>query len=160
MMDKTKQITLLHGALAGCVATLPMTLVMSIIHRQLPPQERYPQEPSLIMQQIEQTLLPDRDLREPEHMALTLVSHFVYGAVAGTLYPPLTRHLPLPSALRGAGYGMAVWALGYMGWLPLTGLLPPETRRPAHRTAMIFTAHLVWGLTLGMLVQRRQPAYP
>ncbi len=99
------------------------------------------------MQQSVPALLPERylHLREPAHMALTLGSHFVYSAAVGALYPPTTHHLPLSSALRGATYGLAVWALGYLGWLLLAGILPLATRRPIRHTAIMFPTYLGWG---------------
>lgn len=36
---------LIAGSVAGCVATLPMTLAMEAMHRQLPPEEQYPLPP-------------------------------------------------------------------------------------------------------------------
>lgn len=149
-----RETDLVRGTVAGFVATLPMSLVMSSFHQQLPPEERYPQEPSLVTQEIEQTLALNQYINEPRHMLLTLLSHFGFGAAAGAFYAPVTRSLHLAPALRGIIYGMGVWALSYQGVLPGLGILPPERERPASRTALLITAHVVWGLALGVLFER------
>src|SRR5436190_911638 len=43
---------ILAGALAGLAATVPMTLAMELMYRQLPPRQRYPLPPRLITQRL------------------------------------------------------------------------------------------------------------
>ncbi len=48
--------------------------------------------------------------------------------------------------LEGTALGLAVWAVGYLGWLPATGFMPPiSEQRPAQVAAPILN-HLLYGL--------------
>jgi putative membrane protein len=148
---KKRSDELLAGSLAGLAATLPMTWVMELLHRRLPPEERYPLPPREIAMALAGQAGIQEELSEPQRLGLTLAGHFAYGAAAGALYVPLAQALPAPSALAGAGYGLAVWAGSYLGLLPGLGILRPATEHPVRRTALMITAHLVWGLALGVL---------
>jgi uncharacterized membrane protein YagU involved in acid resistance len=127
------------GALAGFVATMPMTAVMSRLHRWLPAPERYP--------------LPPRELTEDlpwpgsERSTGTLVFHFLYGAAAGGLLGATSRR---PGLMAGAGYGVLVWMGSYLGWIPASRRLVPATRHPARRNRLMLAAHLVWGAALAL----------
>ncbi len=56
----------------------------------------------------------------------------------------------MPPALAGAGFGLAVWAGSYLGWLPAAGILRPATEHPPRRVALMIAAHLVWGASAGL----------
>ena len=148
-----------QGALAGLVATAPMTVVMLVLHRLLPGWEQYPLEPYRITRRLAQKvglghLVDDKE----EAVAATSVAHFGYGAAAGALFPPLLGWLPVHPALAGLGYGLAVWTASYLGLVPALGLLSPATRHPRRRNLLMITAHLVWGACLGLLAARRRMA--
>jgi nucleoside-diphosphate-sugar epimerase len=149
---------LVRGALAGLLATAPMTLAMKAMHRELPWWERHPLPPRRISETVAETVGLRARRREPEATMLTGLSHFAYGAAAGAAYAPLARALPGPPALKGTAYGLAVWAVSYQGWLPALEILPPATEQPARRTALMIAAHVVWGSALGIAfdyLQRR-----
>ena len=146
--------SLLAGALAGSIATLPMTAAMQVMHRRLPRQERYPLPPSEIAAQVTEEVGLRKHLDEPRHVAVTLLSHFGYGAAAGAVYAPLANKIPFPPVLEGIAFGLVVWAASYLGWLPAMGILRPATEHPARRNALMVAAHLVWGSVTGVLVDR------
>jgi hypothetical protein len=148
---------LLAGALAGFAATVPMTWVMEVLHRRLPGRERYPLPPRKVTMRLADRAGVRHELDEPERLGLTLLAHFGMGAAAGALYGPLAGALPGPAPLRGAAYGLAVWAGNYLGLLPGLGLLSPATEHPPRRTAVMIAAHLVWGATAGSLVELLSP---
>lgn len=147
---------LVAGALAGLAATVPMTAAMKLMHRRLPRGERYPLPPRRVTMSLADKAGVKQHLDESERRALTVAGHFAYGAAVGALYAPLARHVPLPPPLAGATYGLAVWAVSYLGWLPAAGLIAPATRHPARRNALMIAAHLVWGAAAGALVDRLQ----
>ncbi|ROS75401.1 hypothetical protein EDF32_1810 [Cellulomonas sp. PhB143] len=93
-------------------------------------------------------LLPHGD-RTPGHAA-TMLSHVAYGVGAGLAYQALVPR-SRRDALTGAGYGIALWAAGYEGWVPALGILPPAHRDDRRRAATMLTAHLVYGASLGRL---------
>jgi len=56
--------------------------------------------------------------------------------------------LPQRRQGTGAGYGVAVWALSYLGWIPALNVLKPATQHPPRRDLLMIAAHLVWGTAL------------
>ncbi|HEY0603709.1 MAG TPA: DUF6789 family protein [Herpetosiphonaceae bacterium] len=147
---------LLSGALAGCVATAPMTASMELMYRLLPQHEQYPLPPSEITAELtDQTGVRD-DLDTDEHVGLTLVNHFAYGAAAGAIYGPLSKYAPLPPALKGIAFGLVVWTVSYLGLLPALGILRPATEHPGRRNLLMILAHVVWGSVTGLVVERME----
>lgn len=151
------------GALGGLLATGPMTVVMLAMHRLLPPGEQYPLPPRLITEAVaahteavaaHTEAVAARSGDEPaahsesSKRAATWLAHFGFGASAGSLYPFTTGRLRLPPALRGVLFGLLVWAGSYLGWLPALDILPPATRTPLRRNALMIAAHLVWGAAI------------
>lgn len=151
-----KIMTLLQGAAAGAVATAPMTLVMEIWHRNLPRREQYPLPPSEITQKITEEVGVDEHIDQEQHVALTLLAHFGYGAAAGAVYAPLASKLPFSAPLNGIVYGLAVWTISYLGLLPATGILTPATEHPARRNALMIVVHVIWGSVMGLVYGRLQ----
>lgn len=149
--------SMFDGAIAGLVATAPMTAVMLLLHRLLPDREQYPLEPLRITRRLAQRVGLDAVAGDSEAAtAATAVAHFGYGAAAGSLFPPLLGWLPVPSVVAGAAYGLGVWAGSYLGLLPALGLLSPATQHPRRRNLLMIVAHLVWGGALGLLTARRR----
>jgi hypothetical protein len=56
--------------------------------------------------------------------------------------------------LAGAGFGVAVWAGSYLGWLPAAGILSPATEHPPRRNALMIASHVVWGATAGVVFDK------
>ena len=139
---------ILLGALAGLAATAPMTLAMKLMHEQLPREERYPLPPRQVTEGLAEKAGVDEHMDEEDREAATWVSHFAYGAACGALYGALSGEtLDEHPLLAGAGFGVAVWAGSYLGWLPAAGIISPATEHPARRNALMIAAHLVWGAT-------------
>lgn len=134
----------LAGAVGGLLATVPMTLAMEALYRRLPREERYPLPPREITQDIVGRAEPNVPLDDEQYAELSLASHFGYGALAGALYPVACRDISHP-LLYGSGYGVAVWAASYFGWIPALRILAPPQRHPASRRRLMIVAHLVWG---------------
>ena len=146
---------ILSGALAGLAATAPMTLAMKLMHEQLPRDEQYPLPPREITEEMAEKVGAVEHMGEAERVAATWASHFAYGAASGALYGALSgRGADARPALAGVGFGLAVWAGSYLGWLPAAGVLAPATKHPARRNALMIAAHVVWGATTGLLVER------
>lgn len=146
--------TLVTGAIAGFVATFPMTAVMELMHRDLPWWQRYPLPPSQIVSRIAGKVGLRQHMNESQHSITTVIAHFAYGAAAGALYAPLANRAPLPAIFKGSVAGMIVWGGSYLGLLPALGILPPATEHPHRRTALMIAAHLVWGVATGVVADR------
>ena len=140
---------LIKGAIAGLVATAPMTAVMLILHRLLPWHERYHLPPSQIVTVVEEKM--DVSLDEPAHQVVTGLAHFSYGAAAGALYAIMTGRLSVPTLLKGTGFGLFVWLISYLGLLPAADILRPATEHPARHNALMIVAHIVWGAVTGLV---------
>jgi uncharacterized membrane protein YagU involved in acid resistance len=146
--------TLGDGAIAGFIATVPMTAVMVLLHRMLPRHERYPLPPRQITEEMSRRTGARKHMDESERESTTLLAHFGFGAAAGALYIVLANLLPMPPVLRGLVYGLMVWGGSYMGWLPAARVLPPATEQPTRRTLLMIFAHLVWGSFLALITHQ------
>lgn len=139
---------LLRGAIAGSVATVPMTISMLIGWRLLPGRERYPLPPREITQDLAKRLGIGDRLTDGQLTAATMLSHFGYGAFFGSTYALMEKRVPLRSGAKGVLAGLMLWVASYLGWLPALGILKPATRHPWRRNVLMILAHIVWGLTL------------
>lgn len=146
---------ILLGALAGLAATGPMTLAMKLMHEQLPREEQYPLPPRQVTEGLAEKAGVNEHLEESEREAATWVSHFAFGTACGALYGAVAgERIDRHALLAGAGFGLAVWAGSYLGWLPAAGIISPATEHPARRNALMIAAHVVWGATTGVAVER------
>jgi uncharacterized membrane protein YagU involved in acid resistance len=147
-MERRKLLDeVLAGAMAGFVATVPMTATMLVVDRLLPRWQRTRLEPRRIMDDMLHRAGLQDDLNERERLSASIAAHFAFGTAVGAPYTLLDEVMPLPRGLRGPAYGLLVWASSYAGWLPAIGTLPPPQRRPAGRNLLLIASHLVWGAT-------------
>lgn len=141
------------GGFAGFAATLPMSVFLIVAQRFLPWHEQYPLPP---FGEITNSLANKVGLSEtkgtPPHKALTAVSHFSYGTAAGSVYASMAPRTSLPAWFSGLLYGLGVWFVSYMGWLPAFRVLPPANKQPRERTIIMIIAHAIWGVATGLLV--------
>lgn len=136
----------LSGGIAGLIATAPMTAVMAALHTRLPAQQRHPLPPEHIVGSMRAKL--GLGPRGDAYRAQVGLAHFGYGAGMGSVYftlvAPWTAKLPM----RGALFGVLVWAVSYFGLIPGMGLLPSAEHDSRQRNALMIAAHIVWGTTL------------
>ncbi|WP_353643233.1 hypothetical protein [Mesorhizobium sp. WSM2239] len=111
---------------------------MRRLFRILPDGHDYPLPPREIVQRVDVAGTGERGLR-----TATVTAHFGYGAIAGSVYALLPRRM-----ISGGSYGVLIWALSYLGWIPLARILSPATEHPAARNLLMLGAHLVWGASL------------
>ncbi len=123
-MEKIRADRLVLGYAAGLAGTVPMTIAMDRLWRLLPERQRYPLPPREIMAGVVpgrvQEATSERGMR-----GLTLAAHFAFGGAAGALLGAL------PIARRhetGAAYGVLIWTVSYMGWIPALRILKPAIR--------------------------------
>ncbi len=145
------------SAVAGLVATGPMTLFMRAAERYLPPTQRYPLPPQQITAKAARRIgLSANTPMTPAWEFKTYLAHFAYGALAGSAFQQIASRRDGTSAAlaKGSAFGLAVWTLSYLGYLPALRILPPATRHPPKRNALMIVAHLIWGSVLALLVSR------
>ena len=144
----------LASAIASTLATFPMTLVMELMYRKLPPAQRHALPPrKLTMAIARRARLQQRLPDEKSRVRATLAAHFAYGALTGALYPLAWRQAS-PRLLHGSLYGLAIWALSSLGRIPALGLIPPATRQQRGRRRLMLLAHVVWGAATAMTAAR------
>ena len=156
-MRDTTSTRLLTGAAAGLAATVPMTAAMTAMHRRLPARQRYPLPPRRIAMRMARKARVKHQLDEPQKLAVTLLSHFAYGTAVGSLFATMSPRDPARAVAAGAGFGVLVWAVSYLGLLPALDLHPPATREPTQRNGLMIGAHVIWGATLGAINAALRP---
>jgi uncharacterized membrane protein YagU involved in acid resistance len=144
---------MLQGGLAGFVATGPMSVFMLATKRFLPRRHRYALPPEIITEELAHRMHVRWHMNKMEVEAATIVSHFGYGATMGMLYGTSAKLIPLPSPVKGVLFGLIVWAASYLGLLPLIGMSESGQREPGRRNLMMIAAHIVWGVTLGLVAE-------
>ena len=145
---------IIAGALAGFAATVPMSAVMWGLHRRLPFWERYPLPPRQITEEITERAGVRHHLNEEARQGITATSHFAYGAAAGALYALVAEKIKEPPIAKGIVFGLGMWTISYLGWLPSVRILPSATEQPPRRNGLMILAHIVWGATLGILAEQ------
>ena len=80
------------------------------------------------------------------------VAHLAFGATTGVLFG-LLRPLAasLPGGPLGVAFGLGIYAISYMGWIPALKILPPPDRDRPGRPAVMVLAHIVYGAVLGQV---------
>jgi uncharacterized membrane protein YagU involved in acid resistance len=142
---------MLQGAAAGLIATLPMTIFMQAAWMQLPARELHPLPPRQITRKFLKQLGVHRRLSQTSQAVLTWLLHFLFGAMAGSLYGIMEEKFPIRNPVKGSLAGMTLWTGSYLGWIPALGILPPATRHPWRMNLLMIVAHLIWGVSLGVL---------
>jgi uncharacterized membrane protein YagU involved in acid resistance len=143
----------LQGGLAGFIATGPMSVFMLATQRFLPKRQQYALPPEIITEELAHRMHIRWHMNKKQVEAATVVSHFGYGAAMGVLYSLLAEKVPLPSPIKGVFYGLVVWGASYLGLLPLSGMSESGQREPGRRNLMMIAAHVIWGLTLGLVAE-------
>ena len=41
-----------------------------------------------------------------------------------------------------------IWAVSYLGWIPVSGLRANAFKMPARRNGLMILAHLIWGVSI------------
>ncbi len=90
-------------------------------------------------------------LPQPGMVALAATAHLAYGAVAGAVLAGLVRRV---SVWAGAAYGVVLWALMGLVWLPYLGWGLFGTALTPKIAVGTLVLHLVYGITLGLLLGR------
>ena len=129
------------GAAAGLVSTVVMTGV-------LVGSERAGFMPGQPPRTIIDRLLPGLNDRTADLVALA--THLGYGAAAGIAGSVVLPRRARGRVVRGAAYGLVLWAVGYEVWVPLIQALPPAHRDEPKRVLTMIAGHLVFGSTLAL----------
>ena len=140
------------GAIAGGLATLPMSVVMFAakgagLMGEMPPAK-------ITARLLDRFGWRRRSAASQDGVAS--VAHLAFGAAGGAAFAALVRGLrvPGPPVLAGMMFGACVWLVSYQGWVPALAIMPPPRRDRPGRPESMLVAHLVYGAALGALVGR------
>lgn len=142
-------LPVLGGAIAGAVATGPMTLFMMAAHRYLPLHQRHALPPKVITMDLLDKVNIKQHLNRKQRKRAPWIAHVAYGTGVGATYGSFSRFVPLPPPVKGIIFALLVWAGSYLGWLPafdVSGSAPDESTR---RNVLMIGAHVVWGAVAG-----------
>jgi hypothetical protein len=155
-----------RGAIAGLVGTVAIEAVMRAGQR-VAPQATPPmrQDPGEFALETVARATGVEALPESVERAAAAGAHFGYGSTMGALYGLARAALVGGAAagrgrdevsdllIGGAALGLAVWAVGYLGWLPAFGLMPPVTRQRPAQVAAPVAAHVLYGIVTAAAYQ-------
>lgn len=140
---------LLLGALAGLAGTVALQVLRTLDQKYIPHSEApIREDPGQFMVRKAKQVLPRaaREKMPPKlEQAVVRLSPVGYGMTLGALYA-LLRGRPRHALGDGLGFGIAAWALGFLGWLPSTRLMPPIWRHKPRQMLVPVAEHLVYGL--------------
>lgn len=141
----------LIGALAGGIATVPMTAFMLAAQRKGYLGEAPPKLITNVALISAGVHIHDQD----KQTAVAGSVHFGFGIVCGALFGALSWAATAPARMvQGMLFGLTVWFVSYNGWIPALHIMPsPEDDRPRRPIVMIL-AHLIYGSILGGIVGR------
>jgi hypothetical protein len=156
-MEATAELGLGQRVAAGAGAGIAGTMVILGLHTatdKLAPQANEPttDDPGDFMTWQAERLLPGRARhRVPETIESLSASglHLGYGATFGVLYAllrPKAEPGPTQVIVEGSLLGLACWSVGYLGWLPATGLMPPVTKQRPAQVAGPIIQHIAYGI--------------
>lgn len=96
-------------------------------------------------------------LPKPALIVLAALAHLGYGATAGAVLAGLLRRVTVGRAL---GYGVVLWVLMGVVWLPYVGWGLFGTALTVKIAVATLLLHLLYGLTLGLLLDRAPRTRP
>jgi len=141
--------TTIKGALAGLAATFPLTLAMSKLDQAFPIREKQSFPPRKIVMWLSRILGIKKKMDKNEKTFLTMIGHFAYGALSGTLIKFLISRIPLVVGVPLLG--LSVWILSYLGWLPVIKFDLSAFKMSSRKNLLMVIAHLVWGSSLALI---------
>jgi hypothetical protein len=145
-------IDTLAGVAGGLLGSMAIGTFMQK-QQALPEKFRTPQmsgnPAEVVTRKAEETL--GTKVPESQRGTVGQVLHFAYGTVGPTLLGLIARRAGINRSLGrtlafGAGLGVVVWAVGYLGWLPATDLVPPVQRQGATHVATSIASHAGYGI--------------
>jgi len=136
----------LAGAIAGLLATMPTTAVMTVSECCLLRPGQNSLAPGQTTQNALRALDLNGELSREEEVAWLVVNHFGFDASTGALYGSLCKPRPVADALAPECiHGSGVSSCSYLGWLRASGLYRSGVNDTPERNTPTIITHLVWG---------------
>jgi hypothetical protein len=142
---------ILVGAVAGAAATGPQSLVVwglarAGVYHQPPPPEQ-------VAEAVAEPVVDINKLPDEWQLPVKLAQHVAFGAGCGAAFGLVTG-IVRPTTVAGVLAGLGIWKASYDGWIPALGIMPPPQQDERGRALSMVLAHIVYGLALGLLMER------
>ena len=142
-------LRILLGAVSGAAATFVLQALMKQTAKSFPDSKPpIKEDPGAFMVDKAESLLPEAARARISEKAQAVAAkslHLGYGMSAGAVYGAL-RSKGGWLLVDGTLLGLAVWGIGYLGWLPATDLMPPVTEHSSQQVIAPLVQHTVFGL--------------
>ncbi len=139
---------MLLGAAAGLAGTVALQLLEMGKAQVAPDAEPPIKDPGPLMARIALRRVPPHvRLRLPtatEEIIGTMLG-LGYGATFGMIYSSAQSEA-FNVVLDGTVLGIGCWAVGYLGWLPVSGLMPPIWEQEPTQAITPVVEHVVYGI--------------
>ncbi len=137
------------GAAAGLAGTMALQAARTANKKWLP-QAQAPmrQDPAEFMINAAERVLPAEQRERIPEKVEALAGRLLatgYGMTFGALFGALRSNIK-SLLLEGALLGLATWAVGYLGWLPGTKLMPPVWRQKPKQVITPIAEHALYGV--------------
>ena len=144
----------MNGAIAGGIATTLMTAFMKAYQATDLYRGKLP--PTRVTEKSLDATGVDYDEGGTTEVVTIAAGHWGYGMAGGAFFAALRRLLgiSIPAVLHGTLFGLLVWGVSYMGWVPAAGIMPPPWRQRSEQALMPLLAHVVYGSVLGVAFDR------
>lgn len=151
--NTTFWLRILADAVLGALATKPMTTLMEHADAAPVDSRRSSLPPRIITGEVLRGAGVKKHLTPPQQRLATTISHYGYGAAMGMAYGLLLSPRPWQRGhlARGVGFGLGVYAISYLGWLPAMQSRASANRQPTQNNATMLLAHFVWGISLSAM---------
>jgi hypothetical protein len=136
------------GAAAGCAATFLLQGVRTSEQKLLPETMLPMRDPGEFMVEQAEELIPEATREQVSATVEKIAGKSLavgYGMTAGAIYGAL-RPCPGNLLIDGTALGLGIWAVGYLGWLPALGLMPPVQQQETQQVAGSIVQHVIFGL--------------
>ncbi|MFT3769656.1 MAG: hypothetical protein QM820_29825 [Minicystis sp.] len=144
-----------EGALGGVLGTLLIKQTMALGRKM--PEKLKPPVPSrdpadVLLSRIEGMRGRPLSWRTHDRMAAGLrwAYGIGWGGLLGLAVSGLHVKRPRQTVLAGAGLGALVWAVGYVAYLPGTGLMRPVHRQGAGHVLTSLVTHVAYGVAASL----------
>lgn len=143
----------MNGVFAGGIGTTTMTVFMrgtqwvGLYHQDLPPTK--------ITRAATNILGVKHRVSSRQETVLTGVAHWAFGMAGGALFGVISQKIArVPRWFSGLVFGLLVWGISYLGWVPALGILPQPWNQRGTHGLMPMLAHVIYGVTVGTVVDR------
>jgi uncharacterized membrane protein YagU involved in acid resistance len=137
-----------RGLAAGIFGTALMTLVFILLDRAPRGRETIaPSDPERLIYRAGAKAGARSIAYSPEQRGeAATIAHFGYGGAWGALYALASLFLPRGAVIGGTVFGVLVWIVSFVGFLPAIRQLPPPWQDSPRQVAASLASHLAYGI--------------